>query len=401
MSDGLETTLGALVDSGGGFIQTGPFGSQLHARDYVEDGIPIIMPQQLGDNEIRMDGVSRVAEHDRDRLFRHVMREGDIVFSRRGDVTRRAYITKKEDGWLCGTGCLLLRLNHPDCDNRYLVRLLGLHEARSYLTRHAIGATMPNLNQGILASVPVFLPPKADQERIVDIVSAYDDLIEKNSRRIRLLEQSARLLYQEWFVRFRFPGYESTAVVDGVPEGWEKRRLDELADVTMGQSPPSSQYNEVGEGLPFHQGVGDFGDQFITHRVFTTAKNRISEPGDILCSVRAPVGRLNVTTDRVVIGRGLAAIRSRFDRQSFLLRQLHVHFHKEDMIGSGAIFASVGKKELFAQRMLTPDARLISLFEEQARPIDMQLRTLFIENGRLGSARDLLLPRLMNGEIAV
>ena len=110
MPDGLETTLGALVDSGGGLIQTGPFGSQLHAGDYVEDGIPIVMPQQLGDNEIRMDGISRVAEHDRDRLARHVMHKGDIVFSRRGDVTRRAYITEKEDGWLCGTGCLLKHL---------------------------------------------------------------------------------------------------------------------------------------------------------------------------------------------------------------------------------------------------------------------------------------------------
>ena len=120
MSDRLQTTLGDLVDSGEGFIQTGPFGSQLHARDYVEEGVPVVMPQQLGNNEISLDGVSRVGEQDRDRLARHVMREGDIVFSRRGDVTRRAYITDREDGWLCGTGCLLLRLSHPGCDNRYL-----------------------------------------------------------------------------------------------------------------------------------------------------------------------------------------------------------------------------------------------------------------------------------------
>ena len=206
MLDGLKATLGALVGSGKGFIQTGPFGSQLHADDYVENGIPVVMPQQLGDNEITMDGISRVAEQDRNRLARHVMREGDIVFSRRGDVTRRAYITEKEDGWLCGTGCLLLRLSHPECDNRYLTRFLGLHAARSYLTRHAIGATMPNLNQGILASVPVVLPPRKHQERIVGMASAYDDGIENNRRRIRLLEQAARLLYEEWFVRLRFPG---------------------------------------------------------------------------------------------------------------------------------------------------------------------------------------------------
>ena len=234
MSDRLQTTLGDLVDSGEGFIQTGPFGSQLHARDYVEEGVPVVMPQQLGNNEISLDGVSRVGEQDRDRLARHVMREGDIVFSRRGDVTRRAYITDREDGWLCGTGCLLLRLSHPGCDNRYLVRFLGLHEARSFLTRHAIGATMPNLNQAILASVPVVLPSRTHQEQIVEIVSTYDGLIEANGRRIRLLEQAARLIYDEWFVRLRFPGHEHVTVTGSVPEGWRRTHLSEIVTTQYG-----------------------------------------------------------------------------------------------------------------------------------------------------------------------
>ena len=169
----------------------------------------------------------------------------------------------------------------------------------------------------------------------------------------------------------------------------------------MGQSPSSKLYNQDGEGLPFHQGVADFGDRFVTHRVYTTAENRIAEPGDILCSVRAPVGRLNLTTDKIVIGRGLAAVRSRQNHQLFLFYQLNVHFFKEDLIGAGAIFASVSKKELFAQELLTPTDQLIVLFEETSRPIDDQLRILTLENERLRAARDLLLPRLMSGEITV
>ena len=220
-----RTTLGELIESGQGSIQTGPFGSQLHARDYVDDGVPVVMPQQLGENEIHTDGIAHIRERDRDRLSRHVIRKGDIVFSRRGDVTRRAYITAKEEGWLCGTGCLLLRLEHPECDNRYLVRFLGLRDTRLYLTQRAIGATMPNLNQAILASVPVTLRPRKHQERIVDVLSAYDDLIENNRRRIQLLEQAARLLYKEWFVRLRFPGHEHVKAKDGVPEGWEYKQV--------------------------------------------------------------------------------------------------------------------------------------------------------------------------------
>lgn len=239
MTSGSQTTtLGALVESSTGFIQTGPFGSQLHARDYVEDGIPVVMPQQLGDNEIRSSDIAFVGEHDRDRLLRHVMCEGDIVFSRRGDVTRRAYITRRESGWLCGTGCLLLRLNHPACDNRYLVRFLGLQGTREYLTQNAIGATMPNLNQGILSSVPVVLPPRDRQERIVDVISAYDDLIENNRKRIRLLEQAARMLYEEWFVRLRFPGHEHVRITNSMPDGWKTTRLGKvISELESGKRP--------------------------------------------------------------------------------------------------------------------------------------------------------------------
>ena len=280
---------------------------------------------------------------------------------------------------------------------KYMFDATLKHRYRSFTQ----GAAQDNLSQGKLLALKFPVPELRLQKRIANVLSAYDDLIENNHRRMALLEDAARQLYREWFVRLRFPGHEHTRITNGVPEAWDKRRLDELADVTMGQSPPSSLYNEVGEGLPFHQGVGDFGDRFVTHRVFTTAKNRLSESGDILCSVRAPVGRLNVTTDKIVIGRGLAAIRSKFGQQSFLLRQLHVHFFKEDMIGSGAIFASVSKRELFAQRMLTPHEQLISLFEEKVCPIDEQIRTLFVENHKLRAARDLLLPRLMSGEIAV
>ncbi len=216
-----------------------------------------------------------------------------------------------------------------------------------------------------------------------------------------LLEQAARELYREWFVRLRFPGYEHTRITDGVPDGWERKALGELAHVTMGQSPASQHYNESGEGLPFHQGVSDFGDRFVAHRVYCTALNRLAEAGDILCSVRAPVGRLNITLEKIVIGRGLAALRSTSGYQSLLLQQLRAHFFKEDLIGGRAIFASVTKKEFEGQHLLTPTHRLAQAFEDVSRPIDEHLRVLNQQNEKLRAARDLLLPRLMSGQIAV
>ncbi len=261
-------------------------------------------------------------------------------------------------------------------------------------------AAVPGVDRNVLHELKVRIPDRKVQERIASILSAYDDLIENNTRRIALLEQAARLLYEEWFVRLRFPGREHTKIVDGVPKGWEKRTLDEIAEVTMGQSPESKFYNEIGEGLPFHQGVSDFGDRFVTNRVYTTAQTRIGNAGDILCSVRAPVGRLNITLDKIAIGRGLAALRSRSGAQSLLYYQLRAHFFKEDLIGAGAIFASVTRTEFEGQRFLVPPPGMVQAFEDVSRPIDDQVRVLFMQNRSLKAARDMLLPRLMSGEIA-
>ena len=173
----------------------------------------------------------------------------------------------------------------------------------------------------------------------------------------------------------------------------------ELAEIVMGQSPKSKFYNDVGEGLPFHQGVTDYGHRFVSHRVFTTAAKRVAEAGDILVSVRAPVGRINVTRDRIVIGRGLAAVRSRQEIQSFVFYALKDHFHAEDIIGTGAIYAATNKRELEGQLFLRPTAWLVREFESQVSALDRQIACLVGQNEILAKARDLLLPRLMNGEV--
>lgn len=243
------------------------------------------------------------------------------------------------------------------------------------------------------------LPPIRSQRRIASILSAYDDLIENNRRRIQLLEQAARLLYKEWFVHLRFPGYERAKIIDGVPEGWERKTLGEIADITMGQSPKSIYYNEDGDGLPFHQGVANFGVRFPSHQKYCAVQNRLANPGDILFSVRAPVGRINITMDKIVIGRGLAAIRSNRGQQNFLFYALKNHFFKDDLIGSGAIYAAITKKDLHEVELIQPSDLIARIFVERTTPIDCHIGNLQRTIDKLTQARDLLLPRLMNGEV--
>ena len=252
-----------------------------------------------------------------------------------------------------------------------------------------------------LAGMEVSVPPIERQETIVNILSAYDELIENNQKQIKLLEEAAQRLYKEWFVDLRFPGHETTPIVDGVPEGWKEQSLYQIADVVMGQSPKSEYYNQVGEGLPFHQGVGSYGNRFVSDETYSTSFTRIAEAGSILFSVRAPVGRLNLTKNKVVIGRGLAAINHRRGAQSYLFYLLKEKFFRDDIIGNGSIFASISKEELLNQTFLIPIDSLVGQFNGIAGGIDKKIDILSEQIRLLTEARNRLLPKLMSGELEV
>lgn len=175
------TTLGRICAAGGGSIQTGPFGSQLHASTYVPIGIPSVMPQNIGDNIINEDGIARISEADADRLSNFLLNKGDIVHSRRGDVTRRALVKEEQQGWLCGTGCIRVRIGDK-ADSRFVSYYLGHPKAREWIRRHAVGATMPNLNTKILSALPLVLPPRQVQHAISDLLGTLDDKIVVNNR---------------------------------------------------------------------------------------------------------------------------------------------------------------------------------------------------------------------------
>lgn len=155
-----QSTLGEQAKTHGGFIQTGPFGSQLHASDYVDQGIPVVMPQDMVNRRVSVSKVARVTEDMAQRLSRHALQPGDVVYSRRGDVERHALVSEREAGWLCGTGCLLVRLGTGWSSQAYLSEALDLPATREWLVRHAVGATMPNLNTSILGAVPLLVPPE-------------------------------------------------------------------------------------------------------------------------------------------------------------------------------------------------------------------------------------------------
>lgn len=252
---------------------------------------------------------------------------------------------------------------------------------------------------------PLEIPSLPVQQRIASILSAYDELIENCQRRIQILEQMARGLYREWFVQFRFPGHQKVPMVDSplgkIPKGWEVKKLKEACRLTMGQSPKSEFYNENGDGIAFHQGVTNFGDRFPTDRLFCTVEGRVAEAGDILFSVRAPVGRMNIADKKIIIGRGLSAICHNDGHQSFLWEQLRNRFTKDDMMGNGAIFAAVTKDDMQGIEILCPPNELVKIATQLLEPFHSELGLLTKKIANLRKTRDLLLPRLLSGGIKI
>jgi len=250
-----------------------------------------------------------------------------------------------------------------------------------------------------VAKTEINLPPLPTQQKIAKILSNYDDIIENNLKRIKLLEESARLTYEEWFLRFRIDGKKlDIDPATDLPFGWEKVKLKSFCILTMGQSPKSEFYNQTCEGLPFHQGVTNYGFRFPSNTTWSTEGSRIAEEGDILFSVRAPVGRLNVSIEKIILGRGLASIRQINNLNSFLFYQLQNIFFEDNLMGSGAIFDSVTKRDVEDIELIY-SKNISEEFNTLTSTIDNEIKNLTNQNKFLKEARDILLPRLMTGMI--
>jgi type I restriction enzyme S subunit len=402
MNDWPTVQLAEFLDNGEMSLQTGPFGTQFKASEYVEVGIPVINVKNIGYRDLRKENLDYIEEKTAHRLRVHRLQPGDIVFGRKGSADRHALITNECDGWVQGSDCMRLRIKSDRLSSDYLSYYFCTSGHKDWMEAVcSFGATMTTLNQGIVRRITLPLPPVVIQQKISAVLSAYDELIDSNMRQIDLLERMAGEIYREWFMRLRFPGHEQVPVVKGVPAGWELKKLGEITHITMGQSPPSDSYNEVGDGMPFHQGVGTYGSRFPITVTYCNVNGRRAKKGDILFSVRAPVGRINISDCDLIIGRGLAAMRHKLGLNSYLFYMLRAIFANEDIIGNGSIFNSVGKDELLNFQFLQPSDELAMQFQTVAEKIDNQIEALSRSIDLLIKSRNLLLPRLISGKLSV
>ena len=276
-------------------------------------------------------------------------------------------------------------------------------------------SAQPGLSVNTLSCISMEMPPKEIQDKIADIMLKLDRKIELNRQINDNLEAMAKQLYDYWFVQFDFPNEEGKPYKSSggamvwneklkreIPQGWSNGVLSDVANITMGQSPDGSSYNEDGEGIIFYQGSTDFGLRFPDIRQYTTSPSRYANKGDILMSVRAPVGALNIANNDCCIGRGLSALSSKIGSMThlyYLMNDFRLKF--EGMNSAGTTFGSITKDELFSLPVIIPTKSVISEFEQVCEPIFDKQMIIGEEINALTKQRDDLLPLLMNGQATV
>ena len=294
---------------------------------------------------------------------------------------------------MCGNRAVINIAPNSTVDYKFIFYvLLNMQSSFEHL---AVGSVQKNLYVPILSDIKFKLPPLPTQQKIAAILSSLDDKIELNNKINQNLEQQAQTIFKSWFVDFEPFGGE-------MPEGWKVGKLSEIAEITMGQSPDGSSYNEDGNGTVFYQGRAEFGTRFPTRRLYTTEPKRIAKTNDVLMSVRAPVGDLNIANEDCCIGRGLAAIRTKENHQSFVYYTMNsLKKDLEVFNGEGTVFGSINQNALNNMNVVIPSKSDMNKFEKIISNLDEQIANLDMENRRLAEIRDGLLPKLMFGEIEV
>jgi type I restriction enzyme S subunit len=385
----ITRTLGDICDEVGGVIRTGPFGSQLHESDYKESGVPVVMPKNILDGVISTEDIAYIGEGDANRLSQHRLKEGDIVYGRRGDIGRRALIAGRESGWLCGTGCIRISLSDSVLDPRFLYYYLGQPNVIEWIYNQAIGATLPNLNTAIIRSITIEYPLLPTQRKIAAILSAYDDLIENNTRRIKILEEMAQALYREWFVYFRFPGHEKVQMWDSplgrIPEGWEVGRLDDALILQRGFDLPVKQ-RRAGR-IPVYAATGIVG---------THDEPKVKGPGVVTGRSGSLGSVMYVEEDFWPLNTTLWV--KYFSKVTPIYAFYLLNEFELTSFNSGAAVPTLNRNDIHGCQVIIPSQEVLEKFDSHVLPLFMMKRILNNLNINLRSTRDLLLPRLISWE---
>lgn len=412
-----------LVAAGEAELKTGPFGTQLKASDYTDEGTPVINVRNIGFGGIKADKLEHISPSTRDRLSSHILQRGDIVFGRKGAVERHVFIREEHAGWFQGSDCLRLRFISPRVEPLFASYFFLTPEHQRWMMNQCShGATMASLNQEILERIELPLPTLSVQRRIAGILSAYDDLIENNQRRIKILEEMARSLYREWFVHFRLPGHDKVKVVPSslgpIPQGWEAVTLKEITSkIGSGATPRGGKEAYKAEGIRLIRSLNvydyrfEFSDlAFIDEAQAEGLNNVTVATKDILLNITgASVARCCMVPSYLLparVNQHVSIVRVDPDRADpyYVLDTINSEQRKQQLLAfaqGGATREALTKETIENFAIMLPPRPLLDKYGKSAGALHTQRETLERQCQNLRRTRDLLLPRLLAGQVDI
>lgn len=389
-------------------VQTGPFGSQLHQKDYVILGTPIITVEHLQDNRISNQNLPYVSDEDKKRLKKYTLKKGDIVFSRVGSVDRRALVREKEDGWMFSGRCLRVRLSEDKASSEFVSFQFGLESFKEYIRSVAVGATMPSINTKILSESEIILPPLPEQKAIAAILGALDDKIEANRRTNATLEGIARALFKSWFVDFdpvhakaegRPSGLPadldalfSTSFTDSpqgeIPTGWKVGRLSDVLELAYGKALRSIDRNEG--NIPVYGSGGITGYH---------SEPLVAGPG-IIIGRKGTVGSIHwESRDFFPIDTVFYVIPKHGIPLAYLYCLVQTLGLSE--MNTDAAVPGLNRENAYRLNVNIPPALLLEKAEGVLNGLQNKIDANDTQNQTLATLRDTLLPKLISGQIRV
>lgn len=388
----------------------------------AENGFPLIATNCIKESSIypTFDKVRYVDDHTLKTWFRAHLQPNDILFVNKG-TPGKVCLVPNPVTFCAAQDMMAFRCDDSLINYKYLFAVLRSSDIQKTIENNHVGLVIPHFRKQDLSSLMIPLINRDEQDFIGNLYISISEKIELNNRINAELEAMAKTVYDYWFVQFDFPfdfaqgkpsdegkPYKSSGgkmvwseeLKREVPEGWEVGELKDIANITMGQSPAGESYNEDGNGMVFYQGCTDFGTRYPTVRKYTTEPTRLAKQGDILLSVRAPVGTLNIAKEDCCIGRGLAALNSKDNCIAYLfgvMVNLKQVFDRRNT--DGTTFGSITKDDLFTLKVIKPSDEVLEMYHKLINPGFEKQNHVAEENQQLSSLRDWLLPMLMNGQV--
>lgn len=435
-------SIGDLVKSGKANIQTGPFGTMLHASSYKLVGTPVVAVKHIGKNRLlHSDDLPRIDKETRQRLSRYELETGDILFGRKGAVERRAIVTEKEKGWLQGSDCIRLRLINNEIFPIYISYVLGSRAYHNWIIRNAQGATMPSLNQEIISRIPLPLPPLPEQKSIAHILGSLDDKIELNRQMNQTLEAIAKAIFKSWFVDFDpvrakmegrqpagmdaataelFPAEFEESALGLIPKGWNIKKLGDLIDIKHGYAfkgeffhtePPGDILLTpgnfaIGGGFKddkFKYYVGEVPEDFVLDKGgLLVTMTDLSKAGDTL---GYPAIIPEQRKGRYLHNQRLGKVNIKSDTflgKLYLYYLLCTNVYRNEVLATatGSTVKHTSPDRIKAFEYPFPNKELFLEFEKIISPLHEKIDSNQEQSRILASMRDILLPKLLSGEIS-